>query len=40
VKRGGIAVETRDEWNDPDVGLFARIHDHEGNPIELWQPPA
>ena len=36
----GIAVETRTEWNDPQVGRFARIHDPEGNPIELWQPPA
>ncbi len=36
----GIAVETRPEWNDPQVGRFARIHDPEGNPIELWQPPA
>jgi predicted enzyme related to lactoylglutathione lyase len=35
----GIAVETRDEWNHPDVGNFARIHDPEGNPIELWEPP-
>ena len=35
----GIAVETRDEWNDPNVGRFARIHDPEGNPIELWEPP-
>lgn len=36
----GISVETRDEWNDPNVGRFARIHDPEGNPIELWEPPA
>ncbi len=35
----GIAVETRPEWNDPQVGRFARIHDPEGNPIELWEPP-
>jgi glyoxylase I family protein len=35
----GIAVETRAEW-DGDYGKFARIHDPEGNPIELWQPPA
>ena len=36
----GIAVITKDEWNDPDVGRFARIHDPEGNPVELWEPPA
>ncbi len=35
----GIAVETRPEWNG-EYGTFARIHDPEGNPIELWQPPA
>lgn len=35
----GIEVETRPEWDDPKAGRFARIHDPEGNPIELWQPP-
>ena len=35
----GISVETRDEWNDPNIGRFARIHDPEGNPIELWEEP-
>jgi predicted enzyme related to lactoylglutathione lyase len=35
----GIEVTTRPEWNDPQVGSFARIHDPEGNPVELWQPP-
>lgn len=36
----GIHVETRPgEW-DSEAGRFARIHDPEGNPIELWQPPA
>ena len=36
----GIPVETRTEWDDPAYGRFARIHDPEGNPIELWEPPA
>lgn len=36
----GIAVETRDEWNSPEVGHFARLHDPEGNAVELWEPPA
>ncbi|AKH44097.1 putative enzyme related to lactoylglutathione lyase [Altererythrobacter atlanticus] len=36
----GIAVETRAEWDHPETGRFARIHDAEGNPIELWEPPA
>ena len=26
------------EWDAPGVGRFARIHDPEGNPIELWEP--
>ena len=34
----GIAVETRAEW-DSAVGRFARIHDPEGNPVELWEEP-
>jgi predicted enzyme related to lactoylglutathione lyase len=36
----GIAITTKPEWNDPEVGQFARIHDPEGNAIELWEPPA
>jgi len=35
----GIAAETRADWDTPETGRFARIHDPEGNPIELWQPP-
>lgn len=39
LEAAGIAVETRAEWDArPEVGRFARIHDPEGNPIELWQP--
>lgn len=34
----GIAIVTKPEWNMPGVGRFARIHDPEGNPVELWQP--
>lgn len=35
----GIHVEQKDEWNAmPEVGTFARVHDLEGNPIELWEP--
>jgi|SRR6218665_1310190 len=36
----GIAVETRADWDTPETGRFARIHDPEGNAIELWEPPA
>lgn len=37
----GIDAERRpDEWDSPETGRFARIHDPEGNPIELWEPIA
>ncbi|MCB2076950.1 MAG: VOC family protein [Novosphingobium sp.] len=36
----GIAVERNADWDHPDVGCFARIHDPEGNPVELWESPA
>lgn len=39
LEAGGIAVERRPEWDDTEYGIFARIHDPEGLPIELWQPP-
>ena len=39
LQRAGIVVETRAEW-DSEVGGFCRIHDPEGNPIELWEPSA
>ncbi|MEM7693500.1 MAG: VOC family protein [Pseudomonadota bacterium] len=35
----GIPWETRAEWDTPETGRFARLHDPEGNPVELWQPP-
>lgn len=35
----GIEAETRPEWDTPETGCFARIHDPEGNPVELWQEP-
>ena len=34
----GVAVITNPEWDMPEVGRFARIHDPEGNAIELWEP--
>jgi predicted enzyme related to lactoylglutathione lyase len=36
----GIEIVTKTEWDTPETGRFARIHDPEGNPIELWEPPA
>jgi len=38
LQSDGIDVITRDEWNS-EAGRFARIHDPEGNPVELWEPP-
>lgn len=39
LEASGIAVERRTEWDADDFGRFARIHDPEGLPIELWEPP-
>ncbi|MEM0936460.1 MAG: VOC family protein [Pseudomonadota bacterium] len=39
LRAAGIDAEMREEWDGPH-GRFARIHDPEGNPVELWQPPA
>lgn len=38
LEAAGIIAERRAEW-DGAAGRFARIHDPEGNPIELWEPP-
>jgi predicted enzyme related to lactoylglutathione lyase len=35
----GTDIVTNPEWDDPSTGRFARIHDPEGNAIELWEPP-
>ena len=40
LRDAGIDIITKDEWDDPATGRFARIHDPEGNAIELWEPPA
>jgi len=31
-------IEVKDPESYPGIGSFARLHDPEGNPIELWQP--
>lgn len=31
-------IEVKDPESYPKVGSFTRLHDPEGNPIELWQP--
>ncbi|MEO1549293.1 MAG: VOC family protein [Pseudomonadota bacterium] len=40
LRSAGIEVITDPAWDMPQVGRFARIHDPEGNPVELWQPAA
>lgn len=39
LRSAGIDVITRADWDTPETGRFARIHDPEGNAIELWEPP-
>jgi len=39
LEAAGVAVTKNAEWDTPETGRFARIHDPEGNPIELWEPP-
>ena len=36
LRMAGLTVEVDAEENP--VGRFARVHDPEGNPIELWEP--
>ena len=40
LRAAGVAVVTKPEWDTVETGRFARIHDPDGNPIELWEPPA
>jgi catechol 2,3-dioxygenase-like lactoylglutathione lyase family enzyme len=40
LRANGIEVIVKPEWESPELGRFARIHDPEGNAIELWEPPA
>ncbi len=40
LRAAGVEIETREEWDAGGIGRFARIHDPEGNAIELWEPPA
>ncbi len=40
LREAGITVKTDPAWDSPEAGRFARVHDPEGNPVELWEPPA
>jgi len=37
LRAAGIEIAREEEMEG--VGRFARIHDPEANPIELWEPP-
>jgi predicted enzyme related to lactoylglutathione lyase len=37
LRASGIPVDFDGQVHS--IGAFARLHDPEGNPIELWQPP-
>ena len=39
LRDAGIEVITKPEWDHPETGRFARVHDCDGNPIELWEQP-
>jgi len=38
LRAAGLDIITKEEWDAMGIGRFARIHDPEGNPIELWEP--
>lgn len=38
LRAAGIDVITKAEWDEAGLGRFARIHDPEGNAVELWEP--
>ncbi|HYD23511.1 MAG TPA: VOC family protein [Croceibacterium sp.] len=38
LRAAGIEIAREEEMDG--VGRFARVHDPEGNPIELWEPAA
>lgn len=40
LRAHGIDVTVKAEWDSPETGRFARIHDPDGNPVELWEPSA
>lgn len=40
LRAASIETTTNPDWDTPETGKFARITDPEGNPVELWEPPA
>ncbi|HVN68030.1 MAG TPA: VOC family protein [Candidatus Binatia bacterium] len=39
LRQAGIEVLTDASWDAPETGRFARVHDPEGNAVEIWEPP-
>jgi predicted enzyme related to lactoylglutathione lyase len=39
LETAGIPVIRDPSADTPEMGRFARVHDPEGNAIELWEPP-
>ncbi|MEX0339618.1 MAG: VOC family protein [Arenibacterium sp.] len=37
LDNSGVEYQTDESWNS-EIGRFARIHDPDGNPVELWEP--
>jgi predicted enzyme related to lactoylglutathione lyase len=40
LEAAGIEATKTADWDSSGFGKFARIHDPEGNAIELWEPAA
>lgn len=38
LKANGVNVISEPDWDVPEIGKFARIHDPAGTPVELWEP--
>jgi len=38
LRADGIEIISKADWDSPGLGRFRRIHDPEGNPVELWEP--
>jgi glyoxylase I family protein len=39
LRASGIEIITNPDWDTTETGRFARVHDPEGNAVEVWEPP-
>lgn len=39
LRAAGVEVITDPAWDTPETGRFCKVHDPEGNAVEIWQPP-